>query len=429
MTMKLRTPSRSIALVVLLCSQTFPVQAVNLTVSGRQILVGGAPFQVRGVCYAPTPIGWAGDQPPYGDYFTASYQPIYTRDLPLMRQMGANCLRLYGWDPGANHAAFLDAAYNGGQRPIYVLLNRWVDPATDWNNASAVNLIIADWVRMATNVMQHPAVFGYLIGNEVEWSNGNRQNPAFWAALNRIAGAIRQYDTNHLISTALGDADLAATIASVDSTMTNFNAWCVQVYRGSSFGTLFTDYAAASSKPLLVTEFGMDAYDRRTSAEYADNAALQADFVNSLYTELAANAPVASGGCIFEWTDEWWKSGAPSIHNVNGWGNPAFPDGWADEEWWGIHRVAPGGSGAPDVIQPRAVRDQLRALWTARLSATQPAPGQIRVMVQGAAGQTAWLETTTNFQVWSAAVTNTIPFTNDFPTGPHRQRFFRVELR
>ncbi len=416
------------ALTALTWLQIPSAWAASVTVSGRQILVGGVPFQARGVCYAPTPVNEAGDQPPYGDYFTATYQSLYSRDLPRMRQMGANCLRVYGWNPPSDHTGFLNAAYNGGRRPIYVLVNRWVNPDTDWANTAAVNAIAAEWVTLATNIMQHPAVLGYLIGNELNWSDANRQNPAFWAALNRIAGAVRRYDTNHLISTTLADMDLPGSIASFNSTMTNFNAWCVQVYRGNSFGTLFRDYAVASGKPLLVTEFGMDAYDRRIEAEYVDNALAQAESVVSMWYQLSANTPVASGGCVFAWADEWWKSGTPAIHNPGGWASTAFPDGWADEEWWGIHRISPGGGSAPNVLQPRAVFDQLRALWTARLSATHGAPCQIQVVVQGATGQTAVLETTTNLQYWMAAATNTVPFTNTVSIGGSRQTFFRAEL-
>ena len=72
---------------------------------------------------------------------------------------------------------------------------------------------------------------------------------------------------------------------------------------------------------------------------------------------------------------------------------------------------------------------KLRALWTARLSATHGAPGQIQVVVQGAAGQTAVLETTTNLQHWTAAATNTVPFTNTLSIGSGRQGYFRAELR
>ena len=37
----------------------------------------------------------------------------------------------------------------------------------------------------------------------------------------------------------------------------------LQVYRGSRFNDLFTAYEALSTRPLLVTEFGVDAFDSR----------------------------------------------------------------------------------------------------------------------------------------------------------------------
>lgn len=144
-----------IALVTFFLLPASPARGAAVVVSGPHILINGTPFKARGVCYAPTPIGGEPDLPPYGDYFTASYQLIYNRDLPQMRRMGANCLRVYGWNPVADHKAFLDAAYNGGQRPIYVLLNGWVDPTTDWSNTNAVNAIITAFVTAVTNVMSH----------------------------------------------------------------------------------------------------------------------------------------------------------------------------------------------------------------------------------------------------------------------------------
>jgi len=86
-------------------------------VSGKQISVGGKTFIMRGVGYSPVPIG---DDPeivtPFGDYFTSQYHAIYDRDLPIIRQIGANAIRLWSWDNTANHLDFLDKAYNGGGR-------------------------------------------------------------------------------------------------------------------------------------------------------------------------------------------------------------------------------------------------------------------------------------------------------------------------
>jgi hypothetical protein len=69
-------------------------QPTPVTVSGRQVLVNGTPFTVRGVGYSPVPVGDDPEFGPlYGDYFTASHSDIYDRDLPLLRNMGANAVR------------------------------------------------------------------------------------------------------------------------------------------------------------------------------------------------------------------------------------------------------------------------------------------------------------------------------------------------
>lgn len=418
------------ALLLVCALKVSPVQGANVSTDGRKILVNGEIFEARGVCYAPTPIGQTGSQVPHGDYFTAEYGALYHRDLALMREMGVNCLRIYGWNPAANHQDFLDAAYNNGRRPIYVLINRWVNPDTAWTNTAATDGIAAEWAGIASSVKEHPAILGYIIGNELNWSVANRMNPDFWVAINKVAGAIRQRDTNHIISTALADAGVAASITAFDGIMTNFNAWCLQAYRGKSFGMLFREYSLASTKPMLITEFGMDAFDQRTGAEYPDKAMVQADYVASLWNDIVWNGHVASGGLVFEWLDEWWKAGNIIAHNEGGWAGGQFPDGWADEEWWGIYRVAKGAAGQADTLEPRAVATTLKSLWTAALSIAAQTSGSIEVRVQGGVGQRAILQATSSLSApnWIPVATNTVPFTNSIAADPQSAVFFRVEL-
>jgi hypothetical protein len=346
-----------------------------------------------------------------------------------MRQMGVNCVRVYGWDPGADHSGFLNAAYNNGSRPIYVLINRWVDPNTDWSNTSAIQNLAAEWGNLSATVRGHPAILGYLIGNELNWPEGNRQNATFWSALNRIAGSIRQQDTKHLISTPLADAATLTSIASFDATMTNFNAWCLQSYRGGSFGSLFNDYAKVSAKPLLITEFGMDALDRRRGGEYINNAELQANYVMSLWNQIAANGAVTMGGFVFEWADEWWKSGSAWSQNEGGWATAAFPDGWADEEWWGIHRISTNPNAGVNMLQPRSIFAKLQAAWTARLSVRPYGAGQLQVEVLGGSGQAAVLQQSTAMKPpgWIPVHTNTVPFSTVLPATASPV-FLRLEL-
>lgn len=352
----------------------FPLLAsgafAGFTISDRAILHDGAPFQVRGVDYQPAPIGDNPAQsPPHGDYFTANHGRIHARDLPLLRTMGANAIRVYGWDTNADHSAFLNGCHNDGVDPIFVLVNRWIDPATDWRDAGAVTAIAREFLTLEANLEKHPAVLGVVVGNEANIQNGNGDNPAFWAAINSIAVALKKQNSERLVSMAITDA--VPHISRFDTAMTALDFWSVQVYRGTTFGSFFAEYAAASNRPLILTEFGLDAFDQTTGRPFPDDASFIGTAVGSLWDEIAANAGICAGACVFEFTDEWWKSpnSSSSVHDAGGFESGSAPDGFFNEEWWGLFAVADNGS-SPDLLTPRAAVRDLQKRW---------APGKIPI--------------------------------------------------
>lgn len=362
---------RALAVASLMLSAV-PVASAAFTVNGRQILRDGQPFQIRGVCYQPTPIGEnPSTSPPYGDYFTPGYSALIARDLPLIRQLGANVVRIYGWDTTASHTAFLDACYNGGVDPVFVLVNRWIDPATNWSSTAAVDAVRQQFLQIDAGLGAHPAVLGIILGNETNAQNGNGANAAFWSAINSVAASVKQRTPSRLVSMAITDA--IPQIAARNSAMTALDFWCVQTYRGTTLGTLFTEYAAASSRPLVLTEFGIDAFNATAGQPYPNNAEFVGTTVAGLWKEIAANAASCAGGCVFEFGDEWWKSpGSPSAHDAGGVSLPGLPDGFGNEEWWGLYAVADNGS-LPDTLTPRATVASLRAAWAPPAAPETPA--------------------------------------------------------
>ncbi len=355
-------------------------QSPAVTVSGRRILVDGLPVLIRGVGYAPTPIG---DDPetmsPNGDYFTTAYSPIYQRDLPLLRAMGANTIRLWGWNNSADHTDFLNKAYNNGVAPIYVVVTFWMGPSAypDISSDTARAQIKTAFRSMVAAHKNNPAVLMWAIGNELNasWMYGDRLNDLF-SLINEMAQEAHAEEGTayHPVTTPLVDSNLINVISTYDSSMTALDVWSANVYRGQSFGSLFTDYAAVSSKPFAILEFGIDAYDDTTKAEYeAAGTPKQADYAQALWEEIAANSTVCAGGTLMAYSDEWWKgkygqvrTGCPdpdpSFHSDCGYATGAHPDGYSNEEWWGIMRTVDNGSG-PDILQPRAVYYRLLGLW------------------------------------------------------------------
>ena len=114
------------------------------------------------------------------------------------------------------------------------------------------------------------------------------------------------------------------------------DVWGLNVYRGLSFGSLFTEWAAVSDKPMFVSEYGADAWDSRVNRV---DVASQAEAVEALTREIMAS-DVALGGTLFEWSDEWWKDegGDPWVQDSGGIapGGGPHPDATFNEEWWGV---------------------------------------------------------------------------------------------
>jgi hypothetical protein len=145
---------------------------------------------------------------------------------------------------------------------------------------------------------------------------------------------------------------------------------------------------------------GVNAGDSLAAADQANwLAQFWAQGVVAHQAGVASDRPYVSGGFVFEFRDEWWKSLSPTFQNISGPpdtctqcpcqpnGNPSaantvFPGGWGDEEWFGMTaakvnpnrcpargKCTPGqgqntdpvinvsnGSlnGGPDILRPRA---------------------------------------------------------------------------
>jgi hypothetical protein len=347
--------------IILMISSVALQSASVFTVDGRKILLNNEPFTIKGICYNPVPIGETGIESPFGDYFTTLFLSRTAADTQNMQRMGANVVRVYGWAAGTNHTTYLDRSYNDGINPLYVFINRYIDPNTNWGNPGAVNAIKNEWLQIAEETKDHPAIIGYLLGNENNAQSGNGSNPLFWAAMEEIAAAVKAVAPDKLVSVPITDA--INQVEAFDDTLTSIDFWSIQVYRSTTFGTFFQEYATASEKPVVLTEFGYDAYDNIAQSEYPDNAAFTADVVEGMIQEINANSDLCAGGCFFSYRDGWWKAaGSLSTHDNGGIIAIGMPDRFLNEEWWGIFAAENNGF-LPDILKPRALYYRLISLW------------------------------------------------------------------
>jgi hypothetical protein len=258
-----------------------------------------------------------------------------------------------------------------------------LDPSRDISDPTTRETIKGEFTQMVAIHKSHPAVLMWAIGNELNapWMFGDSDD--LFSLIEEMARAAHaeEGDNHHPVTMPLADVDLISTITNRDPEVPNLDVWSVQVYRGSSFGSLLGDYAAASDKPLIITEYGIDAYDDENKDEYESlGTPYQATYAESLWNEIVANSDVCSGASIMAYSDEWWKGkqgqtdsrhpdcpeADPNLHSACGYASGAHPDGYANEEWWGIVRTADNGVN-PDVVQPRAAYYALQSLWTHRV--------------------------------------------------------------
>lgn len=360
-------------------------------VQGRQIFLNGERFMGKGFCYSPLPIGADFKWSPYGDFFTPFWKDIYSRDLQRMREMGVNTIRVYTtspfaepWNPASakqSHTSFLDLCYENG---IYVWVTHPIAAGAFRDPNPKVKEAIAIGVeQLCKDVKDHPAVIGFVIGNEI--NNGtDRQDPKWWAWLNELGTIAKSIAPDKLTMACFVDdaMDTVRFAHSAGGGVPMLDVFGINSYRGTrtmGFDNLFSTFADATTRPLMITEFGCPASTRDANGkavEMPDRAQAQADYLVSHWKDIVAHGDICAGGYVFAWSDEWWKAeGSPAVHDSTPAPNAAFPGGWGDEEWFGIHSIAVGGGRdpanpvnsagrhIPDVLTPRAAYEALGALW------------------------------------------------------------------
>ncbi len=323
-----------------------PQSTGAVQVSGKMLLVNGLPFSIKGVAYQPTPIG----APITGSIIDMIYTDaqILSRDTQVLRAMGANTIRTWSQPPDQR---LLDACYNGGIQPIWVIVGFWVpqEPGVNYSDPATLIAIETAFRGLVNQFKSHPALLAWGIGNENNLTY-TRPLSEWYALANHLAATAYEIEGNAYHPCLVingGLRDLGDTLqGSDDLAMNMIDIWGVNFYPGASFHCSFSYFDEISQKPLIATEFGIDALDNRVQAEYLST---HAEWVLRQWLELRDGC---LGGTVMAYSDEWWKAGSPSDHDSGGYYTAAHPDGFSNEEWWGIVRPVDNGSAA-DVIVPR----------------------------------------------------------------------------
>jgi hypothetical protein len=327
-----------------------PVSTGPVRIVDGSLTVDGRPFRVKGVGYAPTPIHAWPSAATYSD------PAILGRDMPLLRAMNVNTIRT--WAQPAD-TALLDACYNGGVDPIRVIVGFWVPlhEGVDYSDPATIAAIESDFAACVNRFKDHPALLAWGIGNENNFAYHG--DVADWYLLaNDLAGLAYALEGESYHPTLVVNAGMLhfgdVALGSDDASLSNVDMWGHNAYPGEDFHCYFDYYERLSAKPLVLTEYGIDAYDNASGGEYQT---VQAEYVVRQWRQIEATA---AGGTVMAYSDEWWKAGDPDSHNLGGYATPMHPDGYSNEEWWGMLGAEDNGGG-PDILHPRQVYFSLAA--------------------------------------------------------------------
>jgi len=251
---------------------------VPIRAAAKFFFEGDRKFFVKGVTYGPF-------KPDAEGHYLGPPAQV-ERDLAQMREVGLNVVRIYHVPP----VWFLDCCAAAGMRVLITL--PWAKHVEFLGRKSRNQISAMVRTAVATN-RGHPAIFGYLVGNEisstmVRWL-GVRRVTEFVEHLIRIG---RETDPNVLFSYASYPPTEFLLPQNSD-----FSCFNVYLHNQREFERyLLRLQNLSEDRPLILGEFGMDTI-RHTEQEQAEMLGWHVDSV--VKCGLA-------GTIFFTWTDEWF---------------------------------------------------------------------------------------------------------------------------
>lgn len=343
-----------------------PESTSRIKVSSRELLVNNEKFKIKGVGYQPIPIGY---NYAYNFY---EHPEVYNRDFKLLRKMGVNTIRTWNI---VRTKEFLDAAWNNGKQPIYVVMGYWMNrEGDDFGDPATRERYIKDFRDYVAKYKDHPAVLLWGIGNEDNFFY-KRDVKDWYNLVNEMAKAAYLEEGQSYHPAAIingGHANLGDSSKNADDASLNYiDIISAIVYpeggaedfpqKGCNFGNWFSEFEQKTKKPTYLAEYGADSWNALTEKEDQD---MQAACVLS-YTNEILSADVNLGGTIMAYSDEWWKAaGDSSKQDPGGWFTSSQPDGMGNEEYWGIVAIQKDPEwNNPDIILPKKAYYELQKIF------------------------------------------------------------------
>lgn len=370
--------------------------------------LGGVKLNVNGNDFFINGMNW--DYYPIGTNYSYSIwqesdeliKSALDHEMPLLKNMGVNTIRQYTGIP-AKWIKYIYETYG-----IYTVLNHtfgrygltikgtWM-PNTDYSSPLVKELLLKEVREMINQYKNTPGLLMFLLGNEnnygLFWRGAETENIPMesrkstkdayylYKLFNDAAKEIKSIDQSHPVAICNGDL-LFLDILTKECT--DVDILGVNCYRGISFTDAFERVKKECGKPMMLTEFGADAFNALSNQEDQED---QAKYLVGNWKEIYANAAgmgksgICLGGFTFQFSDGWWKTGQTTdldVHNTNAsWSNGGYlydykaGENNMNEEWFGICAKGPTNERGIYDLYPRAAYYALKEAHMFNPYATQ----------------------------------------------------------
>lgn len=333
---------------------------------GSRLTIDGKPFFMKGMNWDYFPIGTNYSYSLW-EQSDDIVKTALEREMTLLKEMGVNVIRQYNTIP-PRWIQYIYETYG-----IYTMINHsfgrygltingtWYGN-TDYCREDVRELLLNEVDNFVKTYQGTPGVLMYLLGNEnnygLFWTGAesedlpvgenlhDRRARCLYELLNEATLRIKAVDASVPVAICNGDLQFLDMIADKCKAI---DVLGVNSYRGDSFDVLFRTVKEKINKPLVLTEFGADAYNVVTQQEAQLE---QAEILLNNWQEIYLNAAGMgeSGNCIggftFQFSDGWWKFGQTTrldVHdNHASWKNGGYKFDFVpgennmNEEWFGI---------------------------------------------------------------------------------------------
>src|SRR5438876_676321 len=253
-------------------------------IGGKFFFVGDHKLYLRGVSYGPFAVS--------GHGFPFPDPPTLETDFRLMAELGVNCLRTFTVPP----RWVLDRAAEHGLRVLITI--PWAEHVCFLDDKALVAEIRGTVRAAGETCGNHPALFGFLVGNEVppdivRWYGPDRVRDF----LRTLRDEVKERAPAALVSYA----NFPSTEYLDVTDFVDFVSFNVYLHREVDFRRYLSRLQnIAEDKPLVLTEFGVDSQRQGADA--------QAELLSWMIR--AGFESGAAGTFVFSWTDDWFTGGA-----------------------------------------------------------------------------------------------------------------------